>query len=132
MGEKQGGSNAAEIQQPWRVRADGSVALLASRIGGRETLHFPPLPSLSPLAASSQLVELDSTAVLYSFTIVHSSPKLNKPPVTLGLVDFPQGVRVFGRLDLPNGRRPVIGERLRTVLQEGADGLIYAFKACEE
>lgn len=112
---------------PWRTQADGRVALLASRIGARETLHFPPLPANSPLAAGSALVELAGTPVLYSFTVVHSSPKANKAPQPLGQLDFPEGVRVFGRLQMPEGRRPAIGEPMRVVIEDGADGPIYAF-----
>lgn len=126
-----GDSPVAHSQQPWRER-DGAVVLLATRIGQRETLHFPPLPATSPLAANSQLVELTGTPVLYSYTIVHASPKANKPPQPLGQVDFPEGVRVFGRIELPEGRRPVIGEPLQTVLQHSAEGAIYAFRPLKE
>ena len=114
-------------RNPWRESADGHVALIASRVGKRGTLHFPPLPALSPLAAGNALVELTGTPVLYSFTIVHSSPKANKAPQPLGQLDFPEGVRVFGRLQMPEGRRPAIGEPMRVVIEEGADGPIYAF-----
>ncbi len=121
------GAAAAASQQPWRVRKDGRTVLLASRIGQRKTLHFPPLPESSPLAAGSVLVELVGTPVLYSYTIVHSSPKANKAPQPLGQLDFPEGVRVFGRLQMPGDRRPAIGEPMRVVIEEGADGAIYAF-----
>jgi len=114
-------------QQPWRVDTDARVALLASRVGTRGTLHFPPLPERSPLAAGSVIFELTGTPVLYSYTIVHSSPKANKAPQPLGQLDFPEGVRVFGRLQMPEGRRPVIGEPMRVVIEQGADGPIYAF-----
>lgn len=126
-----GDATVAPSQQPWRER-DGAVVLLATRIGQRKTLHFPPLPATSPLAAGSALVELTGTPVLYSYTIVHSSPKANKAPQPLGQVDFPEGVRVFGRIELPEGQRPVIGQRLHTVLQQGAEGAIYAFRPLEE
>jgi hypothetical protein len=33
---------------------------------------------------------------------------------------------------MPGGRRPVIGEPLRTVLQPGPDGDIYAFRPLGE
>jgi len=112
---------------PWQTQSDGRVVLLASRVGQRETLHFPPLPERSPLAAGSSLVELAGTPVLYSYTIVHSSPKANKAPQPLGQLDFPEGVRVFGRLQMPGGRRPAIGEPMQVVIEEGADGPIYAF-----
>lgn len=117
--------------QPWRESEQG-VFLIASRVDQRQTLHFPPLPATSPLAARSELVELRGTPTVYSFTIVHSSPKLQRAPQALGQVDFPEGVRVFGRLEMPDGRRPVIGERLRTVLQQTESGAIYAFQPLEE
>lgn len=113
-------------KRPWRER-DGDVVLLASRIAGRETLHFPPVPRTSPLAAHSELIELTGTPSLYSFTVVHASPKSNKAPQPLGQVDFPEGVRVFGRLDMPGGRRPVIGEPMRVCIEENEAGPIYAF-----
>lgn len=125
------GEFATASRQPWRER-DGAVVLLASRIGRRAGLHFPPLPETSPLIANSELVELTGTPTLYSYTIVHSSPKANKAPQPLGHVDFPEGVRVFGRLEMPGGRRPVIGERLRTIIEQGVDGAIYAFRPLNE
>lgn len=121
----------AHSQQPWRER-DGAVVLLATRIGGREGLHFPPLPGTSPLAAGSEIVELAGTPTLYSFTIVHSSPKANKAPQPLVQADFPEGVRVFGRLQMPEGRRPVIGEALRVCIEQGEAGDIYAFRPFNE
>lgn len=119
-------------QQPWRVRDDGRVVLLAQRVGARKTLHFPPLPEHSPLAGDRALVELTGTPVLYSFTIVHSSPKANKAPQPLGQLDFPEGVRVFGRLQMPEGRRPVVGEPMRVLIEEGRDGPVYAFSPLNE
>ncbi|HMO45633.1 MAG TPA: OB-fold domain-containing protein [Rubrivivax sp.] len=116
---------------PWRVR-DGHVHLLASRraaTGGQPArLRFPPLPATSPLAAGSELVELGPTGRLYSFTIVHAAPKLGKPPVPLGLVDFDEGLRIFGRMHYAQGRRPVIGETLRVVIDDSEQGPIYAFE----
>ena len=118
--------------RPWRECADGSVHLLAARIGARRTLHFPPPPAMSPLQGDSELVELLGTPVLYSFTIVHSSPKAQKAPQPLGQIDFPEGVRVFGRLELPEGRRPRIAEPLRVVLRGTDEDRIYAFEPLEE
>ncbi len=118
---------------PWRVR-DGRVHLLASRRppggGQRARLRFPPLPATSPLAAGSEWVELQPIGRLYSFTVVHAAPKLGKPPVPLGLVDFDEGLRVFGRLHYAPGRRPLIGEALRVVIEDSEDpgqAPIYAF-----
>ena len=116
----------AASEQPWRER-DGRTVLLACRRKGHEGLHFPPLPPTSPLFADSELVELDSTPILYSFTIVHSSPKANKAPQPLGLVDYPEGQRVFARLDYPQGRQPRIGEPLSLSITATETGPIYVF-----
>lgn len=118
-------------EQPWRERA-GRLVLLASRRAGHAGLHFPPLPESSPLQAGSELVEVESTPRLYSFTVVHFSPKANKPPQPLGLADFAEGLRVFARLDYPEGRRPRIGEALQLCLVTGDDGPIYAFRPQED
>ncbi|MEJ8858787.1 OB-fold domain-containing protein [Variovorax robiniae] len=131
MNITQGAVATTASQQPWRER-DGKVVLLASRVAGRETLHFPPMPATSPLAARSELVELIGTPSLYSYTVVHSSPKANKAPQPLGQVDFPEGVRVFGRLDMPGGRRPVIGEPMRVCIEPNEAGPIYAFRPVHE
>jgi uncharacterized OB-fold protein len=117
--------NASE--QPWRAH-DGRVVLLACRRKQHEGLHFPPFPPTSPLFKDSEIVELESTPTLYSFTVVHSSPKANKAPQPLGLADFPEGLRVFARLDYPQGRHPVIGEPLRLCISETESGPIYVFE----
>ncbi len=118
--------------QPWREASDGSISLLAAQVGDRKSLHFPPLPETSPLAKCSVLVELTGTPVLYSYTIVHFSPKTNKAPQTLGQIDYPEGVRVLGCIELPAGRRPIIGESLRPALQMSEAGPIYVFHPLEK
>ena len=117
----------AACEQPW-IERDGRTVLLAARRKNRGGLHFPPLPASSPLAGDFETVELDSTPTLYSYTIVHAGPRANKAPAPLGLVDFPEGLRVFGRLVLPEGRRPVIGEPLQVCITQTDSGAIYAFR----
>lgn len=116
----------ASSEQPWRDR-NGRTVLLACRRNGHEGLHFPPLPATSPLFAECELIELDSTPMLYSYTVVHSSPKANKAPQALGLADFPEGLRVFARLEYPQGRSPRIGEALRLCISDTPTGPIYSF-----
>ncbi|KND59602.1 hypothetical protein BVER_01227c [Candidatus Burkholderia verschuerenii] len=116
-------------QRPWRVE-NGKTVLLAYRYID-DVLLFPPLPATSPLAASTQLVPLTGTPTLYSFTVMHPSPKTGKPPVPLGFADYPEGVRIFCRLIYPDGRRPVIGDALQVRLIEIDDGEIYAFELKE-
>ena len=117
----------APFQQPWRER-DGRTVLLAARLAGRHGLHFPPLPATSPLLAGGEIVEIDSMPTLYSFTVVHASPKAGKPPMPLGLADFPEGLRVFGRLIYPPDRTPRIGDELNLCVTQADDGPVYAFE----
>jgi uncharacterized protein len=112
---------------PWRIE-NGRVVLLACRRMNSDALFFPPPPSTSPGAPRATLVPLSGTPTLYSFTVMHPSPKTGKPPVPLGFADFPEGVRIFGRLIYPEGRRPAIGDALQPCLIDTQDSEIYAFE----
>lgn len=117
-------------QEPWRVR-EGRVVLVAYRHtgnAGRDALYFPPLPPTSPQRERTELVELNGEPTLYSYTIMYPSPKTGKPPMVLGYADYPEGVRIFGRLHYPAGRRPAIGDTLAPCLVETGEGTIYAFE----
>ena len=118
-------------QQPWRTR-DGRVVLLAYRHTGRAELYFPPLPATSPQHAGTALVELEGVPTLYSYTVMHPSPKTGKPPMALGYADYPEGVRIFGRLMYPAGRRPAIGDALAPCLVETDEGTVYGFELKHE
>jgi uncharacterized protein len=113
--------------RPWRIE-EGRAVLLAYRRMNSDAVFFPPLPPTSPQSATTALVPLTGTPTLYSFTVMHPSPKTGKPPVPLGFADFPEGVRIFGRLIYPEGRRPAIGDALQPCLIDTQDGEIYAFE----
>jgi len=85
--------------------ATGAVRLLATWSPPGKALQFPPVsvplpepPRVQPLAAEGRL---------YTYTVIH--PGRDADPYTIGFVDFPEGVRVFGRLDIPAGQRPSLG-----------------------
>ena len=92
---------------------------------------FPAIPAASPAAPRYEPLLLSEEATLYSFTIIHPNPKSGLPPFALAYADFPEGVRVFGRLQLLEGVRPQIGMRLRTAVptppdeDQGADNYIF-------
>lgn len=72
---------------------------------------FPAVPASSPAAPRYAPMTLSAQGVVYSFTIIHPNPKSGLAPFALAYVDFPEDVRVFGRLQ----GAPRIGMTVRTV-----------------
>ncbi|MNE17810.1 hypothetical protein D3C80_1108050 [compost metagenome] len=64
---------------------------------------------------------------VYSFTIMHPSPKSGLNSFVLAYVDLPGPVRLFGRLGGSNGR-PFIGEKCRVVADQAFG---YVFESLE-
>lgn len=127
MNSKNDGDMRRTSEDPWRV-CDDRVVLQAYRHAGRAELHFPPLPLTSPQRERTELVGLQGTPTLYSYTVMYPSPKTGKPPMALGYADYPEGVRIFGRLVYPDGRRPAIGDALAPCLIDTEEGTVYAFE----
>jgi len=73
-------------------------ALLASRDRENGEWDFPAVPGNSPRAAGFDTVPVSGAGTLYSFTIIHPSPKSGQAPYALGYVDFDGPLRIFGRL----------------------------------
>lgn len=95
---------------PYALWSDApEPTLLASRDRDSNEYVFPAFADASPLASRHDTVAVDGVGTLYSFTVIHPSPKSGEQPYALGLVDFPGPVRIFGRLE--GKARPVIGER---------------------
>ena len=103
-----------------RARVATPRALPASRHRKTGRVFFPPIPADSPLADKYEAVTLSHAAMLYSFTVVHPGPKTGKSPFALAYADFPEGVRVLGRLEFD--ARPAIGTALSVEVDEGVDG----------
>lgn len=101
------------------------VRLAASRELSTKKGVFPQIPDISPAAPRFEPISLSETAQLYSFTIIHPNPKTGQMPFALIYADFPEDVRVFGRLELSADERPVIGMPVRSVSRD--DGSAYFF-----
>jgi uncharacterized OB-fold protein len=101
-------------------------ALLASRDRTTCELVFPALAPSSPLRDAHDDVAVTPIGNVYSFTVIHPSPKSGEQPYALGFVDFPGPVRIFGRLR--GTPRPAIGQRFRAQPDER---LGYVFTAVE-
>jgi len=101
--------------------------LLASRHANSGEIFFPSVTDQSPLSAQFVDTHLDVEGQVYSFTIMHPSPKSGLPPFVLAYVDLPGPVRLFGRLRNSPGR-PAIGEKCRVVAD---DTYGYVFESLE-
>jgi uncharacterized OB-fold protein len=77
-------------------------------------------------------VRLSNTATLYSFTIIHPSPKSHQPAFVLAYADFPERVRVMGRLELSADALPKIGMALKVRLTDSAEEAVsFKFVSAE-
>ncbi|WP_271407559.1 Zn-ribbon domain-containing OB-fold protein [Pseudomonas sp. Q1-7] len=106
--------------------ADSPSRLLGSRHIASGELVFPALPGHSPLADQYQVEALAGEGELYSFTLIHPSPKSGLAPFALGYLDLEGPLRLFGRIT--GGERPVIGGRYR-ILPDDTYG--YVFESLE-
>jgi uncharacterized OB-fold protein len=88
--------------------------LVASRDRRTGEVHFPVFRDVSPLAADHETIALSERAALYSYSIIHPSPKTGAAPFAIGYADFPEGVRVFGRI-VTGEPRPRIGDLVRAI-----------------
>ena len=118
----------------WIEVEEGARRLVASRDRTTGRCVFPRLPDHSPAAGRYEPVTLSAQASLYSFTIIHPNPKTGQRPFVLAYADFPEGARVFGQLQLPEGVRPVIGSRVETIFEPSGDSqeIRYAFVPARE
>lgn len=101
-----------------------TLRLEASRELATQRGVFPRIPDTSPAADRYEPITLSAEATLYSFTVIHPSPKSGLPPFVLGYLDFAEDTRVFGRVSLPDGMAPQIGLRLRPV-RDAAAGYVF-------
>lgn len=107
----------------FRADADG-LTLLGARDRATGALRFPP-PEFLQAGEAAQPEAMGASGCLYTFTTVHPG---KAPAYALGMVDFDNGLRVFGRLAWPEGSQPAIGDAVRAVAATLPDGTPdYAF-----
>lgn len=106
---------------------DGLV-LQGARSRATGAVRFPP-PEFLLGNEVAEPVSMGSEGRIYTFTTVHPG---KAPAYALAMVDFPNGLRVFGRLLTPESAPPAIGGRVRTVAFNLPDGTAdYAFEPQE-
>ncbi|NOX39106.1 MAG: OB-fold domain-containing protein [Alphaproteobacteria bacterium] len=106
----------------WSRDAAGKAHLIAAFDPQSGNYHFPPPPKTLTKLLELQQRTLSNRAILYSYTVLHPHKTSSRPPFTLAYVDFPEGIRLMGRLDIPAGTKPKIGGELETALEGDADG----------
>ena len=112
---------AQTLRSAPQIETNNRIRLTGSRDKKTGKGIFPAIPAASPAVPRYEPLLLSEEATLYSFTIIHPNPKSGLPPFALAYADFPEGVRVFGRLQLPEGVRPQIGMRLHTAVPAQTD-----------
>ena len=114
------------------VRPDG-LGLVGSKDLQTGKCIFPRIPKSSPSAPRYDAIELSRRGEVYSFTVIHPNPKTGEKPFTLAYVDFPEGARAFGRLQLPAGETATVGMVVKVCVQGTAEGgALYHFNPAKE
>lgn len=110
-------------QAHFRKDADG-MTLLGARYRDSGALRFPP-PEFLQAGEAAEPIAMGAGGRLYTFTTVYPG---KAPAYALGMVDFDNGLRVFGRLAWPEGAEPAIGDAVCVVASTLPDGTPdYAF-----
>ena len=113
----------------WRQDETGAAHLMAAFDLRSGNYLFPIPPSSLANLLKLEERELSTNGILYSYTVLHPHKKSSKPPFTLVFVDFPEGVRLMGRLQVPEGEHPIIGSELETIIEVSAEGVSdYVFR----
>jgi hypothetical protein len=111
---------------------DVEMNLVASRSKETGKSLFPQIPSTSPASVLYEPIQLSDVATIYSFTVIHPGKKTGLPPFTMIYADYPEGVRVMGRL----GGVAVIGVRVRAraIVEESSrpSASTYSFELVED
>ncbi|MFH1646443.1 MAG: OB-fold domain-containing protein [Chloroflexota bacterium] len=77
----------------------GKGALLGARCRACGQVIFPPAETCPDcLGKDLETVRLGAGGKLYSYTIVHMKAEHFTPPYTVGWIELPEGVRVFGQI----------------------------------
>jgi len=125
---KQPEQTTTSSQPSWvSARSDG-FGLVGSKDLKTGKCIFPRIPATSPSAARYAVIDLSRRGEVYSFTVIHPNPKTGEKPFTLAYVDFPEGARAFGRLNLPTAGAAKIGMAVDVCVESTAEaGTHYHF-----
>ena len=106
--------------------------LLASKCSSCGKVYFPQRTfCLECCCSKLETVVISNTGVLYTYTIVNMPSAHYSPPYAIGWVEFSEGVRVFGQIDINEDIQLHIGMKMNVIvgpLWEEEDREIIAYK----
>ena len=123
----------ANFRPSWVSERPDGFGLVGSKDMKTGKCIFPRTPETSPSAPRYAAIDLSRRGEVCSFTMIHPNPKTGEKPFTLAYVDFPQGARAFGRLQLPAGETATVGMTAEVCVESTADaGTFYYFIPAKE
>ena len=123
----------ANFRPAWVSERPDGFGLVGSKDLKTGKCIFPRIPATSPSAPRYVAIELSRRGEVYSFTVIHPNPKTGEKPFTLAFVDFPEGARAFGRLQLPAGEAARVGMVVDVCVESTAEvGTLYHFNPAKE
>lgn len=106
--------NSSETPEGWALPntvkqyADGTCAIMCGRCSECGTVTFPkPMICSSCLSTDVKEHEVSEGGKLYTYSVLHTKRPGWPTPYGVAYVDFPEGVRIFGPLEIPADGNPV-------------------------
>jgi uncharacterized protein len=98
---------------------EGDGRLLANRCKACGRLYFPKtLLCFDCFGKDMEEVVLGGRGKLYSYTIARMPAAYFQPPYALGLVDLPEGIRVFAPLVMTEDEKFEVGMEMEASIEE--------------
>ena len=116
---------------------EGGVKLLANKCKACGRVYFPKACfCFECFGKDMEEVALSRRGKLYSYTIGHMPTEHFEPPYALGLVDLPEGIRVFAPLTMTENTTFEIGMEMEVSIEElwqedDREVIGYKFKPAE-
>lgn len=95
-------------------KTDGGWAIVCGQCNGCQSVIYPT-PSICPHCLSQDIAKkpISSQGTLYTYTVVHAARAGWNSPYGLAYVDFPEGVRICGPLNIDDMNAIVLDSPIR-------------------
>jgi uncharacterized OB-fold protein len=101
------------------VENQKGVALLANKCKSCGQIFFPKaLFCFSCFNRDMEDLTLSRRGKLYSYTVAHMAAMHFEPPYAIGLIDMPEGIRIFAPLKMMPDKSFRVGEEVEVVIEK--------------